>query len=46
MSLFDQNNCRGCPIQGQREVTGVNSKDKQGLWKIVGVRIYLLINRD
>lgn len=38
-SLFDEQNCRGCPILGHREVSATDKKDKQALWKIVGVFI-------
>lgn len=35
-SLFDERNCRNCPIMYQREVSLTNSKDKQSLWKVTG----------
>jgi len=39
-SLFDERNCRNCPIMYQREVSLVKSKDKQSLWKVVGGLIF------
>lgn len=35
-SLFNDYNCRGCPIRGQREVSLTGNKDKQCLWQVVG----------
>ena len=35
-SMYDDNNCRGCPIRGQREVSLTTKKDKQCLWKVIG----------
>lgn len=35
-SLFNEYNCRGCPIMGQREVSLTNTSDMQATWKIVG----------
>lgn len=34
---FNNNNCRGCPIIGQREVSAVGTKSSYCTWKIVGV---------
>ncbi len=45
-SLYDDYNCRGCPILGQREVSLTHMKDKQCLWKIVGGMIYSNNNYD
>jgi len=39
-SLFNEYNCRGCPIINQREVSCTNIKDKQSLWKIIGGIIF------
>lgn len=39
-SLYDEKNCRNCPILYQREVSLTQSKDKQCLWKIVGGLIF------
>jgi hypothetical protein len=39
-SLYNEYNCRGCPIMGQREVSGTPSKDKQALWKVSGGILY------
>jgi dolichyl-phosphate-mannose--protein O-mannosyl transferase len=39
-SLFDERNCRNCPILNQREVSLTEAKDKQGLWKISGGLIF------
>lgn len=35
-SLFDERNCRNCPILYQREVSLTDNKDKQCLWKVTG----------
>jgi hypothetical protein len=35
-SLFNEYNCRGCPIMGHREVSCTANKDKQSLWKVGG----------
>lgn len=35
-SLFDERNCRNCPIMYQREVSLTGTKDKQSLWKVTG----------
>jgi dolichyl-phosphate-mannose--protein O-mannosyl transferase len=35
-SLFNEYNCRGCPIMGHREVSCTDKKDKQSLWKVSG----------
>ena len=39
-SLFNEMNCRGCPIQGQREVSLTKIDDMQNLWKVVGGIIF------
>ena len=39
-SMYDDNNCRGCPIRGQREVSLTTKKDKQCLWKVIGGIIF------
>ena len=39
-SMFNDNNCRGCPIRGQREVSLTSKKDKQCLWKVIGGIIF------
>ena len=39
-SMFNDFNCRGCPIRGQREVSLTSDKDKQCLWKVVGGIIF------
>ena len=35
-SMFNDRNCRGCPIRGQREVSFTEKKDKQCLWRMNG----------
>lgn len=35
-SLFDERNCRNCPIINQREVSLTDHKDKQCIWKVAG----------
>jgi len=37
VSLFDEYNCRSCPILGHREVSATDKKDKQALWRVAGV---------
>lgn len=39
-SLFDERNCRNCPVMYQREVSLTSSKDRQCLWKVVGGLIF------
>lgn len=39
-SLFNEYNCRGCPILNHREVSCTATKDKQSLWKVIGGIIY------
>jgi hypothetical protein len=39
-SLFNEYNCRGCPIMNHREVSLTPTKDKQCMWKIIGGIIY------
>ena len=39
-SMFNDRNCRGCPIRGQREVSLTDKKDKQCLWKVIGGIIF------
>ena len=39
-SMFNDGNCRGCPIRGQREVSLTSKKDKQCLWKVIGGIIF------
>lgn len=39
-SMFNDRNCRGCPINGQREVILTDKKDKQCLWQVVGGIIF------
>jgi len=39
-SKYNDNNCRGCPIRGQREVSLTTNKDKQCLWKVIGGIIF------
>ena len=41
-SLFNDRNCRGCPIIGQREVSLTDKKDKQCLWKVTGGILFSL----
>ena len=36
-SLFDENNCKRCPIVGHREVSATTERDRQSLWKFEGV---------
>ena len=45
-SLFNEYNCRGCPIMNHREVSCTNSKDKQSLWQVVGGIIYASRNDE
>lgn len=33
---FDDSNCRGCPINGQSEISSRKRKDGDTLWKVVG----------
>jgi dolichyl-phosphate-mannose--protein O-mannosyl transferase len=35
-SMFNDYNCRGCPINGHREVSCTDKKDKQSLWSVQG----------
>ena len=35
-SLYNEYNCRGCPINGEREVSLTKSNDLQNVWKVVG----------
>jgi len=39
-SLYNDSNCRGCPIIGQREVSLTKTSDMQSFWKVVGGIIY------
>lgn len=39
-SLFDERNCRNCPIIYQREVSLTDHKDKQCIWNIKGGLIF------
>ena len=39
-SMFHDGNCRGCPMNGQREVITTSQKDKQCLWKVEGGIIF------
>ena len=39
-SKYDDRNCGGCPIRGQREVSLTTKKDKQCLWKVIGGIIF------
>ena len=39
-SKYNDRNCRGCPIRGQREVSLTTKKDKQCLWKVIGGIIF------
>lgn len=39
-SLYDERNCRNCPIIFQREVSLTSNKDKQCIWKVAGGLIY------
>jgi dolichyl-phosphate-mannose--protein O-mannosyl transferase len=39
-SKYNDRNCRGCPIRGQREVSLTTKKDKQCLWKVMGGIIF------
>ena len=39
-SMYNDRNCRGCPIRGQREVSLTTKKDKQCLWKVMGGIIF------
>jgi dolichyl-phosphate-mannose--protein O-mannosyl transferase len=39
-SMFNEYNCRGCPILNHREVSCTSAKDKQCLWRIVGGIIF------
>ena len=39
-SLFNEYNCRGCPIMGQREVSLSRQSDMQSVWKVVGGLIF------
>jgi hypothetical protein len=39
-SLYNDSNCRGCPIRGYREASCTTNKDKQSLWKVKGGIIF------
>ena len=39
-SMYNDYNCRGCPIRGQREVSLSGNKDKQCLWQVKGGIIF------
>ncbi len=39
-SMYNDRNCGGCPIRGQREVSLTKKKDKQCLWKVIGGIIF------
>ncbi len=39
-SMYNDRNCRGCPIRGQREVSLTDKKDKQCLWQVIGGIIF------
>jgi hypothetical protein len=39
-SLFNEYNCRGCTIMGQREVSVSRQSDMQCVWKVVGGVIF------
>jgi dolichyl-phosphate-mannose--protein O-mannosyl transferase len=45
-SLFNEYNCRGCPIMNHREVSLTANKDKQCIWKIIGGIIYQANTED
>ena len=45
-SMFNDYNCRGCPINGQREVSLTEKKDKQCLWRVLGGIIFNTIEDD
>ncbi len=40
ISMYNDRNCRGCPIRGQREVSLTDKKDKQCLWQVIGGIIF------
>ena len=40
LSIFDNNNCRHCPIKGQLEISATNSKDNKALWRFVSGYFY------
>ena len=39
-SLYNDSNCRGCPIRGYREASCTTAKDKQSLWRVRGGVIF------
>lgn len=45
-SLYNDSNCRGCPIRGLREVSATATKDKQALWKVKGGIIFNAIEEE
>ena len=44
--MFNDYNCRGCPINGQREVSLTEKKDKQCLWRVLGGIIFNKVEDD
>lgn len=45
-SLYNEHNCRGCPILNHREISCTSTKDKQSLWKVGGGIIYTNSNQE
>ena len=45
-SLYNDHNCRGCPINGQREVSLTKNKDKQCLWHVAGGILFNAPDRE
>lgn len=45
-SLFNEHNCRNCPILNHREVSCTTNKDKQSLWKVIGGILYANNNEE
>lgn len=44
-SIFDNNNCRRCPIIGQLEISATKSKDNKALWRFVSGYFYSPIDK-
>ena len=42
-SLYTDENCKGCPFLGHREVSFTYHKDDQSVWEVVGVKYFLKI---
>lgn len=45
-SMYDNNNCRYCPIKGQLEISASKSKDNKALWRYVSGYFYSPIDKS